>query len=248
MSYTIYNENFDCYFCSPFAGAGNSTPEEGKRGFLEQELQFLATMARLITGDEIILDHYNAAVSLTFILRFYYEHPELHKIWCRFYGYQRDTLSLYNQYNHDIANDIYDCFLDPSAYVHGKYIPEREEESEAPPTEEPVAEEPVAEAPVDSVPIESTPAEAPPAEEPVAEEEPTPVEEEPSSPFDWSGFADSLGDIVPTAPPSSSSRPKRQPKPQPTPSPKAPRPVSEKDPLPSRRYRGGKRAGGYKRK
>ena len=124
MTYSIYNENFNCFFCSPIAGAGNSIPSDNKRGFLEQELQFLATLARLLTGVEITLDHYNAATSLTSILAVYYEHPVLHKVWCRFYGYQRDELSLYTQFNYDIAKDIYECFNIPELFVQGKYIPE----------------------------------------------------------------------------------------------------------------------------
>ena len=183
MSVFVYNVNYECYFYSPYAITQTSCINSGKRPFLEQELKFLITQARLIAGVQICYFVDNAEAALHEILINYYEHPELHKIWIRFYGFQRDYLTLYTPKNHQIADDIYDCFNMPWSHQPGKYIQSyAPKESEVLPNS--IQEEPE---------VESTPI-LPNSIQEEPEVESTPEIKQPR--FDWISFGESLDDVA----------------------------------------------------
>ena len=219
--YTVYNSNYGCYFISPIAITQRSGINSGKRPFLVQELRFLIAQARCVADVHICYFVDAAEEALHEILVRYYENPELHKYWIHFYGYQREYLTLYTPENHQIADDIYDCFNNPLLHQPGKYIksyniPKLLEEEEEVHTEPEVAPSEI------DIP--------PPLASPPSEIIPEVIPEVKKQAFDWMKFKANLDAITEQHP-----KEERGFQPQPI----APRP--------SRHYRG-RRRNGYGRK
>lgn len=197
--YTVYNPNYGCYFIGLSAITQRSRINSGKRPFLVQELQFLIAQASLIANVNISYVVDDAENALHEILIHYYENPVLHKIWIHFYGYQRDYLTLYTPENHQISDDIYDCFNDALLHQPGKYIesykiPSLLEEEDEVHTEPEVISEP--EVSSFEIDISSSSSLPPSPSEIVSEVQPEVKQEAKKEVFNWMLFKSSLDSIT----------------------------------------------------
>lgn len=97
--------------------------KSGKRIITKFEAQLLVSHLSLFTSKPIEPFSSNTLAEdfLYWYLKQVYQYQELRSFWVRYYDSQSECLTLHTPENHMIADDIYNCNIDPSRFIENKY-------------------------------------------------------------------------------------------------------------------------------